>query len=136
MREGEREGMRGGGREEGREGGGGGGESEMKEGINLQYGHFYISHSPYSTLYPLFLQVRCLVVSSTGSVITSKRVAYHTDSAHKVHEPCMFAHPHKNTHTYTSIHTHAFTTYTHTCTSSHIHNLHTCTHAHVHTACS
>ena len=39
-----------------------------------------------------FLQVRCLVVSSTGSVVTSKRVAYHTDSVHKVHDPC---HQHK-----------------------------------------
>jgi len=29
-------------------------------------------------------QVRYLVVSSTGSVITSKRVAYHSDSAHKL----------------------------------------------------
>ena len=30
-------------------------------------------------------QIRCQVVSSTGAHIHSKRVAYHNDSAHKVH---------------------------------------------------
>ena len=34
--------------------------------------------------HPLTHKVRCLILSSTGSLVASKRVALHNDSAHKV----------------------------------------------------